>query len=318
MRPLIIDTDTASDDAIALIMALRTPEIRVEAITIVSGNVDVRQGSINARIVLDLCGAAVPVYEGADRPLIKPRADAGYFHGRDGLSDVGFAPPACAAASGHAAFELIRRFGAAPGAIDLVTLGPLTNIALALRIEPRLAAWVRHCTIMGGNPGVIGNVTPAAEYNIWCDPEAAAIVLESGMAITLVGWEQSRDAACLNADEVSRLRDSRHATARFAIACSQAALCAATATQAEPGLSLPDPVAMAVALDPAIATTRRAGIAIPLDGLSRGATLIDTLKTAGPDANDPAWAQQLPMIDVCRSIDIARFKALLFTALEQD
>jgi purine nucleosidase len=318
MRPLIIDTDTASDDGIALIMALRTPSVRVEAITVVSGNVAVAQASINARIVLDLCNAAVPVYDGADRPLLKPRADAGYFHGRDGLSDVGFAPPSRAAEPGHAVFELIRRFGAAPGTIDLVTLGPLTNIALALRIEPRFATWVRHCTIMGGNPGAIGNVTPAAEYNIWCDPEAAAIVMESGMAITLVGWEHSRGDACLDATDMSRLRHSPHAAARFAIDCSAAALRAATATQAEPGLPLPDPVAMAVALDPGIAVTERAGIAIPLDGLARGATLIDTLVTAGANANDPAWRLTLPVIDVCRRIDVARFKSMLFSTVEQD
>ncbi|SIR25125.1 MULTISPECIES: nucleoside hydrolase [Acidiphilium] len=319
MRTLIIDTDTASDDAIALIMALRTPDVRIEAITIVSGNVDVGQGAINAGIVLDLCGARVPVYRGADRPLLKPRADAGYFHGADGLSDVGFPPPTHQAEPEPAVFELIRRCRTTPGTIDLVTLGPLTNIALALRIEPQLATWVRSCTIMGGNPGSIGNVTPAAEYNIWCDPEAAAIVLASGMPITLVGWDLSRGAACLDANDMARLTTSHHATARFAMACSRAALRAATATQAEPGLPLPDPVAMAVALDPSIVThTTRCGVAIPLDGLARGATLIDELGTTGQHANDPAWAHTPPPIDVCRSIDIARFKSMLFRTLEQD
>lgn len=318
MRRLIIDTDTASDDAIALIMALRAPQVRIEALTIVSGNVDVRQGSVNARIVLDLCGAAVPVFEGADRPLIQPRADAGYFHGRDGLSDAGFAAPVQAAAEGHAVFELIRRFAAAPGAIDLVTLGPLTNIALALRIAPEFAGWVRHCTIMGGNPAGIGNVTPAAEYNIWCDPHAASIVLGSGMNVTLVGWELSRGLACLDAGEIESLRRSPHETARFAIACSQAALRASIETQAEPGLPLPDPVAMAIALDPTIAIKRiRARAAIPHNGLARGATLIDLLGVAAHDGTDPAWSPALPIIEVCQSIDIAKFKALLFERLER-
>ncbi|MEE3500503.1 nucleoside hydrolase [Acidiphilium acidophilum] len=319
MRHIIIDTDTASDDAIALIMALRAPGVIVDAITIVSGNVAVAQGSVNARIVLDLCGAAVPVFEGADRPLVKPRADASYFHGIDGLGDAGFPAPVHGVAPGHGAVELVRRFGEAPGAIDLVTLGPLTNVALALRLEPRLAQWVRHCTIMGGNPGGIGNVTPAAEYNIWCDPEAAAIVLESGMAITLVGWDLSRDAACLDQADMARLRGSPHEAARFAMACSETALRAATGTQAEPGLPLPDPVAMAVALDDRIVTDRvDARVAVPTDGYARGATLVDLLGVAGGDNSDPAWRHAEPGIDVIRRIDIGGFKSMLFAAVERD
>lgn len=318
MRHIIIDTDTASDDAVALIMAIRAPDVIIDAITIVSGNVAMAQASVNARIVLDLCGVKIPVFEGADRPLIKPRADASYFHGIDGLGDAGFAAPVHPASPGHAAVELVRRFADAPGAIDLVTLGPLTNIALALRLEPRLAMWVRHCTIMGGNPGCVGNVTPAAEYNIWCDPEAAAIVLESGMPITLVGWDLSRDAACLDAAEMRRLRQSPHEAARFAMACSETALRAATSTQAEPGLPLPDPVAMAVALDDALVTERiRAGVVIPSEGAARGATIVDLLGVAGETSSDPVWRSARPATDVIRRIDIGRFKSILFAALEQ-
>ncbi len=318
MRRLIIDTDTASDDAVALIMALREPQASVEAITIVSGNVPLAQASRNARYVAELCGVDVPIYEGADRPLIKPRAHATHFHGADGLGDVGYPPPQHPAAQGYAALEIIRRCRSAPGEIELVTLGPLSNIALALRLEPRLAGWVRHCTIMGGAAATLGNVTPAAEFNLWCDPEAARIVLHSGMPVTLVGWELSRGAACFTAEELDELRALDTEFARFAVDCNRTAFAAATRTQAEPGLALPDPVAMAIALEPDVCTEYvRCGVEIVLDGPARGATLVDLLGVAGrgDSQGDPAWAAPLPSVEVCRALDVERFKARIRTAL---
>lgn len=318
MRRLLIDTDTASDDAVALIMALREPQATVEAITIVSGNVPVAQASRNARYVVELCGADVPVYEGADRPLLKPRAHATYFHGKDGLGDVGYPPPQRRAKDGYAALEIIRRCRAAPGELELVTLGPLTNVALALSLEPRLAGWVRRGTIMGGAAATLGNVTPAAEFNLWCDPEAARIVLHSGMSITLVGWELSRGAACFTAAERDELRALNTELARFAVDANRTAFLAATQTQAEPGLSLPDPVAMAIALDPDTCTKAvNCGVEMVLDGPARGATLVDILGVAGrgQSAGDPAWAAPLPTVDVCRALDVTRFKARIRSAL---
>ncbi|MEJ2481401.1 MAG: nucleoside hydrolase [Acidihalobacter sp.] len=318
MRRLIIDTDTASDDAVALIMALREPQVTVEAITIVSGNVPVAQASRNARYVVELCGAEIPVYEGADRPLVKPRAHATHFHGEDGLGDIGYPPPRLPAAQGYAALEIIRRCQAAPGEIELVTLGPLSNVAMALRLEPRLAGWVRHCTVMGGAAATLGNVTPAAEFNLWCDPEAARIVLHSGMPVTLVGWELSRGEACFTSAELEAVRALNTELARFAVDCNRAAFVAATQTQAEAGLSLPDPVAMAIALDPdTCAEAVTCGIEVVLDGPARGATLVDILSVAGrgDSAGDPAWASPLPTVEVCRMLDVARFKVRVNTAL---
>lgn len=318
MRRLIIDTDTASDDAVALIMALREAQASVEAVTVVSGNVPVAQASRNARYVVELCGADVPVYEGADRPLIKPRAHATHFHGKDGLGDVGYPPPQRPAADGYAALEIIRRCQAAPGEIELVTLGPLSNVALALRLEPRLADWVKRCTVMGGAAATLGNVTPAAEFNLWCDPEAARIVLHSGMPVTLVGWELSRGAACFTAEELEALRALDTELARFAADCNRTAFVAATQTQAEAGLSLPDPVAMAIALEPDTCTAAvRCGVEMVLDGPARGATLVDILGVAGrgESAGDLAWTEPLPVAEVCRALDIARFKARVRAAL---
>jgi purine nucleosidase len=318
MRRLIIDTDTASDDAVALIMALREPLATVEAVTIVSGNVPLAQASRNARYVVELCGADVPVYEGSDRPLVKPRAHATHFHGEDGLGDVGYPPPQRSATDGYAALEIIRRCRAAPGEIELVTLGPLSNVALALRLEPHLADWVKRCTIMGGAAATLGNVTPAAEFNLWCDPEAARIVLHSGMPVTLVGWELSRGEACFTAAELDRLRALDTELARFAVDCNRRAFLAATQIQAEAGLSLPDPVAMAIALAPDTCPEAvTCGVEMVLDGPARGATLVDILGVAGcgESSGDPAWAAPLPAVEVCRALDVARFKARVCAAL---
>src|SRR4051812_40365865 len=139
MRKFLIDTDTASDDAVAMIMALRAPDVRVEAITVVSGNVSLKQATENALYTVELCGADVPVYAGADRPLSREPAHADWFHGADGFGNQHYPPAKMRAESEHAIDAIIRVVGANPG-IELVTLGPLTNIALALSRDVSIAA----------------------------------------------------------------------------------------------------------------------------------------------------------------------------------
>src|ERR1700737_5652980 len=173
-RTLLIDTDTASDDAVALIMALRSREVRIAAITVVAGNVPVTQATSNALFTVERCGADVPVYSGAEAPLLRKLVMADCFHGADGLGDHGYKPAKRRAEQGHAVNALIETVQKNPG-IEIVTLGPLTNLALALQRAPKLAASVRRCVVMGGAPCCVGNVTPAAEFNIWVDPEAARI-----------------------------------------------------------------------------------------------------------------------------------------------
>jgi len=160
-RPVLIDTDTASDDAVALIMALRSKQVHVEAITVVAGNVPVEQGSSNALYTVELCGADVPVYSGAAAPLVRDLETASWFHGRDGLGDHGYAPSKKTLEPEHAVDAIIRVVSDIPG-IEVVTLGPLTNLALALTREPELATKISRCVIMGGAPCCEGNVTPAA------------------------------------------------------------------------------------------------------------------------------------------------------------
>lgn len=316
-RRFIIDTDTASDDAVAILMALQWEDVVVDAITIVSGNMPVEQGSINARYTVALCGEATPVYEGCPEPLVKPPAHAHWFHGPDGMGGMNYPALGNPPAEGHAVPELIRRFGESPGEITLVTLGPLTNIAAALRLEPKLAHWVKDCVVMGGAACTVGNVTPAAEYNIWCDPEAAHIVFNSGMKLLMVGWEHCRGAANLTEAEINACLQLGTERSKFAIECNKHALRSSQHWLGDPGLGLPDPVAMAVALNTAVCTRRgHHYVAVPLDGPTRGATVVDQLGVAqSPPDIDPYWINKEPNIEVCWEINPKLWKETLFKTL---
>jgi purine nucleosidase len=303
----IIDTDTASDDAVAILMALQWPDVELEAITVVFGNVSVEQGSINARYTVELCRQSTPVYEGAAKGLLREPTFAHWFHGSDGMGEMGYQAPKSPPAEGHAVDELIRRFGQAPGEISLITLGPLTNIALALLREPQLAHWVKECYVMGGNACTVGNVTPAAEFNIWCDPEAAKIVFHSGMKVLMVGWEHCRGEANLDDDEREMVYGFDTELARFTIDCNRNATRANQELFGEPGLPFPDPITVAIALDPAVCTERSLHfVDISCDELTRGMTVVDQLGVTGKEVN----------VEVCWQIDIPLWKETLYRTLK--
>jgi len=320
VKPLfLIDTDTASDDAVALIMALRSPQVRVLAITTVAGNVAVQQATRNALYTAELCGSDVPVFMGAEEPLNRPHLSADWFHGRDGLGDHGYAPRRRSHEKLPALEAIISTIEANPGLV-LVTLGPLTNVALALQLNPGIAAKVGRCVVMGGAPCCEGNVTPAAEYNIWCDPEAAQIVLRSGLPIELVGWHLCRGDAVLNPDDIKHVLKIGTPQARFAIECNSRALQAYLEQTGEHGISLPDPVAMSIALDPSIVTQQTENyVDVETSSeLTLGMTVVDRLNVAGNDRNRAVWA---PVLDrgkkakVCWTIDNQLWKRSLYSAL---
>ena len=320
-RDFWIDTDTASDDAVALIMALRQPGVTVRGIATVAGNVPVAQATANALFVAELCGSDAPVHAGCDRPMLRPAVDASWFHGRDGLSDLGFAPARRSAAGDHAVDALLAVTRRHPG-LTLVTLGPLTNVAVALLRDPSLAGRVGRCVVMGGNPCCAGNVTPAAEYNVWCDPEAAEVVLRSGVQVDLAGWHLSRGDAVLDAAEIARALAIGTPLARFAIDCNRTAAAAYRVQTGEVGISLPDPVAMAVALDPAgvVRAASPHAVAVECHGeLTRGQTVVDQLNVAADARNAAVWSTlaRTPPARVVWSIDVPAFKRLLFAALER-
>ncbi len=318
-RPFIIDTDTASDDAVALIMALRAPDVDVRALTIVSGNVDVRQGLRNALTTLELCGRGdIPVYAGADQPLLRSDARAEWFHGRDGMGDMNYPAPQASAAAGHAVDALVNTIRENPG-IVLVTLGPLTNVALALARAPEIAGLVSRCVVMGGTAWSVGNVTPAAEFNIWQDPEAARMVFLSGLPVEMVGWELCRFEAGLTPADVAHVRSLDTELAHFSIDCNRSALAAIRIQSGVLNLELPDPVAMAIALEPEVCmrSSRHAVEVETQSELTRGMTVIDQLDNAGDVRNREQWAQALAkgQVSVCWEIDVLRWKELLYRSL---
>jgi purine nucleosidase len=318
-RAFLIDTDTASDDAVALIMALRAPEVRVVAITTVAGNVPVQQSTRNALYTVELCGASVPVYAGAEKPLLRAHQSATWFHGRDGLGDHNYPPPRQPPGKLHAVDAMIEAIEANPGLV-LVTLAPLTNLALALAKRPGIAAKVSRCVVMGGAPSCEGNVTPAAEYNVWVDPEAARVVLLSGLPVELVGWHLSRGEAVLHEDDIAFIQGFNNELARFAIECNSSARKAYMVQTGEDGISLPDPVAMSIGLDPSVGTQWSAHyVDVETHSeLTRGMTVVDRLNVAADERNQAVWAPVLHQgrrAKVCWTIDAKRWKKALFSAL---
>ena len=273
-----VDTDTASDDAVALVMAFKNPKVEVAGISVVAGNVPLPQATQIALYTAELCGAQVPIHAGADRALVRSFVTAQNVHGSDGMGDIGL-PLHGRTPTSHAGVEaLIDAFRKNPGAMDLVTLGPLTNVALAVRAEPKFASWVRRCIMMGGTGVLPGNVTPLAEFNFWVDPEAAHIVFESGMPLEMVGWDVSVADAVIPDELAAEIRalgplgeycvDSQRVLREF---CR-------TETKLN-GFDLPDPIAMAVAMEPDMAT-RVAHLRVEISlgtGHERGQTIVDHL-----------------------------------------
>src|SRR6185437_15919771 len=190
MPRIILDTDPGIDDALALVLALDSPEVQLEAITTVHGNVPVEMTTRNALGLLEVAGRSdVPVARGSAQPLVRAPVDAKYVHGPTGLGTLALPEPQTSVVTQSAADLIIERVQAAPGEVTLVPIGPLTNLALALRREPAIASQVREVVIMGGALRVPGNVTPAAEFNIYADPHAAQVVFKAGWPIRLVALD---------------------------------------------------------------------------------------------------------------------------------
>ena len=274
-RRFLIDTDTASDDAVALVMALREPTVSVDAITVVAGNVPLDQAVQNALYTVEVCGSDVPVHAGRSAPLMRDLQTAQSVHGQDGMGDIGL-PLWGRSSAGDTAIDLmIDTIMESPGEVTLITLGPLTNVAIALLRQPAVAESVAHCFVMGGAGVGPGNVTPLAEFNLWCDPEAARTVIRSGMPLTLIGWDISVASATFAPDEAAALR-ACGPLGEFSVDIQAVLDVYAKGVSGIPGFDLPDPIAMAVAIDPSIATVERRHVEMLIgDGTDRGKDVID-------------------------------------------
>lgn len=308
MRKFLIDTDTASDDAVALIMAHNWADIEILGITIVNGNVPVKQGALNALYTTELCQKSTPIFLGCSQPILRKSEYSYWFHGANGMGNINIPLTEIKPQKKHAIDAIVDIIKANPHEITLVTLGPLTNIAIAISRSPEITKLVKRCIIMGGAVNTIGNVTPAAEYNMWVDPEAAKIVFHSGMPIEMVGWELSRKEAALTSDEIEKIKKIPTQLAQFAIECNQTAIDASMKIQKAPGLTLADPIAMAVALDPTI-VREKAKYFVEVEifsDLTRGQTVVDEFGVLKKEPN----------LTVIKSIDISKWKDILLNSLK--
>ena len=257
-------------------MALRHPEADVKAITVVAGNVSLEQAVQNALYVRELAGSQVPVYTGAAQPRRGTQRPAHEVHGRDGMGDIGL-PLRGRVPTGSTAVEvLVDEIRSRPGEVTLVTLGPLTNVAEAFERAPDAAPLLRSLVMMGGTSDAVGNVTSVAEFNIWADVDAAAVVFGSGAPITMVGWDISRKYAVIDPDDAAALR-ALGPLGEFSVDIQRTLVQFALKETGLAGFDLPDPIAMAIALEPAIALdVEHVHVAVERRGeLTRGQTVVD-------------------------------------------
>lgn len=301
---LVIDTDTGSDDAVALMLAVADPDAAIEAVTTVAGNVPLDLAIRNALYTLELMGAEdVPVYAGCDRPLLRPLETAQWVHGEDGMGDIGLPPPQGVPHPGHAVDVLRDLSTQQPGELTLVSLGPLTNVAAALARDREMLTRFRHTYIMGGAPDAVGNVSAVAEYNVWADPEAAAMTLAAPGDKTLVGWNISRTHAVVGTNERQTLEDMGTEFARFTLDINRVLDRVAREYNGLEGFDLPDPVTVAVALDPDIVTrAEHVFVGVTTAGEARGLTYVDYRAGEAPPANTT----------VVWDVDEAAFKRRLY------
>lgn len=283
LRPaIVLDCDPGHDDVFAILVALARADL--VAVTAVSGNAPLSASVHNALITLQLAGADVPVHVGAERPLVREPRHAAYIHGESGLAGP-VLPPLTRTASDVPAVDAILSAAAARDDLWLVATGPLTNVALALRADPRLADRLLGISIMGGNYGP-GNVTAAAEFNIWADPEAAAEVFASGARLLMAGLDLTHQFM-ITPQRVAAVKALGTPLATFgAELLTYFSEAYARSFGGEPQGPLHDPCAVLALTDPGLFTTAAYHVAVEALGeLTRGATVVD--RRTGPRSAEP-------------------------------
>lgn len=259
---VILDTDPGIDDSLAILLALASPELELACVTVTGGNCPLENGIRNARNVLAVAQRSdVPAYGGVALPLIRPPFTALETHGDTGLGYAHLPESEHACATTHGVDALIDTIMAQPGKVTLVAVAPLTNVAMAIRKEPRIVQAVREVIIMGGAIRADGNTTSLAEFNFFVDPHAAHIVLESGMPMTLVPWDITRDVL-LTSEHLERLRAVDSPVTKFVTDATRYYIEFHLGTFGYEGCSINDPVALALAFRPDLATTEAVHIAI--------------------------------------------------------
>ncbi len=303
-QPIVLDCDPGHDDALAILLAAADPSLELVAITTVAGNQSLDKTALNARRICTVAGIReVPIAAGCDRPLVRSRIASPEIHGESGLDGPAFGPPTVPLDPRHAV-DLIVEASFEHDGLILVPTGPLTNIATALARDPSLVQRLRRIVLMGGAMG-LGNVTPAAEFNIAADPEAARAVFESGVPITMVPLETTHQALATPA-VIERI-----AALDFPLAhvCVELLGFFAETYLRVFGFSAPavhDPCAVAWVIDPTLVPTRRMRVDIETDAeFSYGRTVCDAYGVTGREAN----------AEVGTGLEVERFWSLLIEAI---
>jgi len=289
-RKIILDCDPGQDDAIAILLALASPEIEILSITAVAGNIGLEKTSLNARAVVELAGAATPVFAGCPRPMVREPVLATHIHGESGIDGATLRSPERPLASGHAVDHIRDTVRAhAPGEITLVALGPLTNLACALIQAPDIARRLREIVLMGGAIG-LGNTTPAAEFNIYADPHAAHVVFNSGARIAMTPLELTHQVLATPA-RVAAIRGLGNETGRQAAGILDAY--PKTTHFGSTGGPLHDPCAVAYLLWPELMGGKECRVDIEIEAThSQGRTVIEWRRQT-----QPANARVLDAVD---------------------
>jgi purine nucleosidase len=316
---LIIDTDTAGDDVFSILLALRQPDVRLEALTICNGNVAFEQQVENSLYTLEQAGRSwdVPVYPGCPLPMLRKPVDAAYVFGKDGMSDANFPKARQRPERRHAVDAIVDLVMQNPGEITILAQAPLTNIAVAYLREPRIARAVRHLWIMGGTDNAIGNVTPAAEFNFYVDPEAAKIVLNAGFRVTLSTWTLTMKSGVLLPDDFAEIERMDTPLSRFFLQVNKATL-DYTRDRHRAALSThPDSLTCACMLDESvILEAAECEVDVETAGeITRGYSSVSSPQLPDHDLADPDLIRRPHNARVIKTADTARFGQMLRTAL---
>ncbi|MCQ4160039.1 nucleoside hydrolase [Roseomonas sp. GC11] len=287
-RKIIIDTDPGKDDAVAILLALAAPEaVEVLAVVAVAGNVPLARTAANAAALLELGGRTdIPVYPGCAAPLTRPLVTAEHVHGETGLNGLELPPPARAPEAEHGVDAIIRLLRAeAPGTVTLCLLGPATNLAMALAKAPDIAPRIAEVVWMAGARSEGGNVTPAAEYNVYTDPEAAAVLLASGLKLTLMPLDLTHQLL-VTRERLAALRALGTAAARATVAMFSEIDGTPQREREREGIPLHDPTVIAHLIDPTLFGGRQINVEVETASpFARGMTVADWYGVTGRPAN---------------------------------
>lgn len=309
-KKIIIDTDCGSDDAMAIAMALNDPAFDILMFTTVSGNVPMEQATKNTLTTIEYAGTyEPPVYKGSDKMLLRELSFAYETHGSDGMGDIGLVPERLKPSEGNGVLKMLEALRESEdGEIDIIALGPLTNLALAIRLDYEAMQKAGRIVIMGTAGLGDGNVTPVAEFNIWQDPESAKIVTESGLKeIIYVGWDACLGDCMLNHQEIEKIRKGGR-LGRFAIECNKNLLEMNRERFGDDYLDMADPSAVAAAMNPeCIEKCEKYYCEVDIsNGPSYGAVLVDKNNVLGKEPN--AY--------ICSKLYADKYKEYIFRTLQ--